>query len=95
MAIRFSKTFLLRKLHQLTGIVPLGLFFFVHMYTNSTAMNGPKIFDEPVFNYTRDFPFVFEEVLLPVSYTSDRKAAESILLEVARRHWAMLKAVPT
>ncbi|MFL6468313.1 MAG: succinate dehydrogenase [Pyrinomonadaceae bacterium] len=48
MAINFSKTFLLRKLHQLTGIVPLGLFFFVHMYTNSTALNGPKIFNDHV-----------------------------------------------
>jgi succinate dehydrogenase / fumarate reductase cytochrome b subunit len=48
MAIKFSKIFLLRKLHQLTGIVPLGLFFFVHMYTNSTALNGAKIFNEHV-----------------------------------------------
>ena len=48
MAIKFSKTFLLRKLHQLTGIVPLGLFYFVHIYTNSTALNGPKVFDEHV-----------------------------------------------
>ena len=48
MAIKLSKTFLLRKLHQLTGIVPLGLFFFVHMYTNSTALNGAKIFNEHV-----------------------------------------------
>src|SRR5215203_1013036 len=48
MAIKFSKTFLLRKLHQLTGIVPLGLFFFVHMYTNSTALNGPEIFNKHV-----------------------------------------------
>ena len=48
MAIKFSTTFLLRKLHQLTGIVPLGLFFFVHMYTNSTALNGPKVFNKHV-----------------------------------------------
>jgi succinate dehydrogenase / fumarate reductase cytochrome b subunit len=48
MAIRFSKTFLLRKLHQLTGIVPLGAFFFVHLYTNSTALNGAKVFNEHV-----------------------------------------------
>src|SRR6478672_3108057 len=48
MAIRFSNTFLLRKLHQLTGIVPLGLFFFVHLYTNSTALNGAKVFNEHV-----------------------------------------------
>lgn len=48
MAIKLSSTFLLRKLHQLTGIVPLGAFFAVHMYTNSTAMNGAKVFNEHV-----------------------------------------------
>jgi succinate dehydrogenase / fumarate reductase cytochrome b subunit len=48
MAITLSRTFLLRKLHQLTGIVPLGLFFFVHMYTNSTAMSGASVFNEHV-----------------------------------------------
>lgn len=48
MAIRFSKTFLLRKLHQLTGIVPLGFFFFGHMFTNSKAMSGEKVFNDAV-----------------------------------------------
>jgi succinate dehydrogenase / fumarate reductase cytochrome b subunit len=63
MAIKFSNTFLLRKLHQLTGIVPLGLFFFVHMYTNSTALNGAKIFNEHV-GTIHDMPYLlFIEVL--------------------------------
>lgn len=48
MTIRLSNTFLLRKLHQLTGIVPLGAFFAVHMYTNSTAMSGAAVFNEHV-----------------------------------------------
>lgn len=48
MAIKFSRTFLLRKLHQLTGIVPLGAFYFVHLYTNSTALNGAAVFNEHV-----------------------------------------------
>src|SRR5215210_812412 len=48
MAIRFSNTFLLRKLHQLSGIVPLGIFFLVHLYTNSTALNGAKEYNEHV-----------------------------------------------
>ena len=48
MAIKFSRTFLLRKLHQLTGIGPLGVFYFVHLYTNSTALNGAKVFNEHV-----------------------------------------------
>ncbi len=62
MAIRFSNTFLLRKLHQLTGIVPLGAFFFVHMYTNSAAMNGAKSFNKHVQDI-HDMPYlIFIEI---------------------------------
>src|SRR5713226_9321538 len=38
MSIRLSRTFVLRKLHQLSGIVPLGLFLLEHFYTNSKAL---------------------------------------------------------
>lgn len=48
MAIKLSRTFLLRKLHQLTGIVPLGLFYLEHLYTNSSAMGGAKAFEKSV-----------------------------------------------
>src|SRR5829696_408314 len=34
-----SRTFVLRKLHQLSGIVPLGAFLLEHFYTNSKAVN--------------------------------------------------------
>lgn len=57
MTIRFSNTFLLRKLHQLTGIVPLGAFFFVHMFTNSTALNGAASFNEHVATI-HDIPYL-------------------------------------
>ena len=40
MAIQLSRTFILRKLHQLTGIVPLGLFLLEHFYTNSKALSA-------------------------------------------------------
>lgn len=48
MAIKFSSTFLLRKLHQITGVVPLGVFFFFHMFENSKAMNGEASFVKAV-----------------------------------------------
>lgn len=73
MAIKFSNTFLLRKLHQLTGIVPLGMFFFVHLYTNSTAMNGAKVFNEHVQGI-HDMPYLlFVEIggiFLPLLFHS-------------------------
>lgn len=63
MAVRFSNTFLLRKLHQLTGIVPLGVFYFVHLYTNSTALNGPKVFNDHVGGI-HEMPYLlFVEIL--------------------------------
>ena len=48
MAIRLSRTFILRKLHQLSGIVPLGLFLLEHFYTNSKALAGAAHFNEAV-----------------------------------------------
>jgi small-conductance mechanosensitive channel len=52
------------------------------------TVTNDKIFDDPVFNYTRDFPYIWEEMHLPVPYRSDRAKAEQILLETARRHSA-------
>jgi succinate dehydrogenase / fumarate reductase, cytochrome b subunit len=51
MAVRLSRTFVLRKLHQLTGIVPLGAFLLEHLYTNSKAAHperGQEHFNEAV-----------------------------------------------
>ncbi len=57
MAVKFSNTFLLRKLHQLTGIIPLGMFYFVHLWTNSAALNGAKVFDDHVQDI-HNFPYL-------------------------------------
>lgn len=43
-----SRTFFLRKLHQLSGLVPLGVFLLEHFYTNSKALAGAESFNEAV-----------------------------------------------
>lgn len=50
-----------------------------------TVTNG-AIFAEPVYNYTRDFPYIWEEIVLPVDYDTDRDQVEEILLAAAREH---------
>nr|WP_314444021.1 mechanosensitive ion channel family protein [uncultured Sphingomonas sp.] len=50
------------------------------------TVSNDKIFDEPIYNYTYHFPYVWEEIRLPVSYRDDRAAAETILLEAAQGH---------
>jgi succinate dehydrogenase / fumarate reductase cytochrome b subunit len=73
MPIRFSNTFILRKLHQVTGIVPLGVFYFVHVYTNSTAMSGARVFNEHVQDIHNMPYLLFIEIFgifLPLIYHS-------------------------
>ncbi len=48
MAISISKQFLFRKLHQLSGIVPLLFFVLEHFYTNSKALSGANDFNNAV-----------------------------------------------
>nr|WP_276082312.1 mechanosensitive ion channel domain-containing protein [Methylobacterium sp. GC_Met_2] len=50
------------------------------------TVSNAQIFSEPVFNYTRDFPFIWEEIAIPITYQADRSRAEAILLQAASRH---------
>ncbi len=50
------------------------------------TVTNDKIFDEAVYNYTRNFPYLWEEISLPIPYAADRERAEQIMLEAARRH---------
>lgn len=43
------------------------------------------VFKEPVFNYSADFPFLWDEVKVPVRHDSDRVQARQILEQVADR----------
>ncbi|MGN6393631.1 MAG: mechanosensitive ion channel family protein [Gemmatimonadales bacterium] len=58
------------------------------------TITNDKIFDTPVYNYTRDFPYIWEELHLPVPYHADYARAEQILLDAAKRHGVEPGAVP-
>jgi len=50
------------------------------------TVTNDKIFDEPVYNYTHHFPYIWDEIRLPVRYPDDRAKAEDILLTAAKAH---------
>jgi small-conductance mechanosensitive channel len=50
------------------------------------TVNNSRIFEEPVYNYTRDFPYIWDEMQIPIPYRADRRRAEEILLQAAGRH---------
>ena len=82
MSINISRHFLLRKLHQLTGILPLGVFLLEHFYTNSKAWSGgvdptgkaipgSQMFNESVADLQSIPHIIFIEVLgifIPLIY---------------------------
>lgn len=41
------------------------------------------VFKEPVFNYSGDFPFLWDEITVPVKYGGDHHLARKLLLQVA------------
>jgi len=47
-------------------------------------LSNAFVFKGPVYNYSRDFPFVWDEIDIPVHYKSDLEMAREIILELAR-----------
>lgn len=50
------------------------------------TISNDKIFDMPLYNYTRPFPYLWEELHIGVKYTEDRARAEQIVRDAAQRH---------
>lgn len=54
------------------------------------SVPNSKIFDEPIYNYSRDFEFIWEELILPVAYRDDHVLVEKILLHAAQAQQEMI-----
>lgn len=86
----------MRKLFQITGIVPLGTFFLVHMYTNSKAMSGKRLFNEAVADLHHTPYLLFIEIFgifLPLAFHSiygifiSAEARPNVFLYGYGRNW--------
>jgi small-conductance mechanosensitive channel len=55
------------------------------------TVTNDKVFDQPIYNYTREFPYMWEELQIPVYYGSDRRRAEAILVDSAREVTAAVR----
>jgi len=49
--------FVLKRLHSLSGVVPVGLFLIEHFFTNARSLQGPQAFDQAAAELAR-IPFV-------------------------------------
>jgi small-conductance mechanosensitive channel len=57
------------------------------------SVSNAKIFDEPVYNYTREFPYLWEEMTIPIPYRADWHVAERILLDAAERYTVKISQI--
>ena len=68
---------------------PPSVWVHARQYTGRLVrVTNDKIFDSPVYNYTRMFPYFWEEIHLPIKYGDDRDRVEKLMLETARKHSA-------
>lgn len=63
--------FLLRRLHSLSGIIPVGAFLIFHLLANSTAFLGAKSYDKHI-EQIHDLPWLlaieFTFIILPLAF---------------------------
>ena len=57
------------------------------------TVSNARIFDEPVYNYTREFPYLWEEISVPIRFDENHELAERILLDVAERRTISLSSL--
>ncbi|MBV8520350.1 MAG: mechanosensitive ion channel family protein [Acidobacteria bacterium] len=50
------------------------------------TITNDKDFDTPVYNYTREFPYIWEEIRIPIKFDADWRRVERTLLELAGKH---------
>lgn len=48
-------------------------------------LSNAFVFKGPIYNYSQDFPFIWDEFNLPIKYGSDIELAKSIVIEIASK----------
>jgi small-conductance mechanosensitive channel len=66
-----------------TTLMELGEWVKSDLYTGRIVrIANSFVFKEPVFNYSGDFPFLWDEITVPVTYASEHRLAREILEKI-------------
>lgn len=75
-----------------TTIMEVGQWVKADQYTGRiVTISNKALFDNPVFNYTRHWGYLWDEIMIPVTYTSDWRLASDIMSELGNKHTAELQ----
>ncbi len=65
-----------------TTLMEIGQWVDADLYNGRiVSVSNSSIFKEPIFNYSADFPFLWDEIKIPVQFGCDYKLAEQILID--------------
>ncbi|MGC9520698.1 MAG: mechanosensitive ion channel family protein [Anaerolineae bacterium] len=76
-----------------TSLMEIGEWVKAEQYTGRiVTVANRSIFTDPVLNYTARWPYLWDEITIPISYDSDWRLARDIVMERAQAYTAELQA---
>lgn len=69
-----------------TTIMEIGNWVDADLYNGRIVLIANSfVFKEPVFNYSGDFPFLWDEIKIPIQYGSNYEQALNLFIDIAKR----------
>jgi len=76
-----------------TTVMEIGEWVQADQYTGRLVTVANRfVFSDPVFNYTQHWPYLWDEITIPITYNSDWRRAGELMLEHGREYTAHLQA---
>ena len=75
-----------------TTIMEVGQWVKADQYTGRiVTISNKALFDNPVFNFTRHWGYLWDEITIPVTYTSDWRRTADIMINLGNQYTAQLQ----
>jgi small-conductance mechanosensitive channel len=75
-----------------TTIMEIGQWVKADQYTGRiVTISNKTLFDNPVFNYTRHWGYLWDEIMIPVTYSSDWQRTADIMSDLGNKYTAQLQ----
>jgi small-conductance mechanosensitive channel len=75
-----------------TTVMEIGEWVHADQYTGRVVTVANRVvFSDPVFNYTQHWRYLWDEIVIPVTYDSDWRSAGEVMLKHGREHTSHLQ----
>jgi small-conductance mechanosensitive channel len=75
-----------------TTVMEIGEWVRADQYTGRiVSVANRVVFSDPVFNYTQHWPYLWDEIMVPITYESDWRGAGRVMLEQATEYTSHLQ----